>query len=79
MCEHELFAWNMLVRVLIALAAIMNMMRVVRQGATLRIPKWDEMSILLIIASIMELIRFAISGNLINFTVCLQMCINVFH
>lgn len=72
----------MLVRVLIALAAIMDMMRVVRQGATLRIPKWDEMRILLIlliIASIMELVRFAISGNLINFTVCLQMCINVFH
>lgn len=39
----------MLVRVLIALAAIMDMMRVVRQGATLRIPKWDEMRILLII------------------------------
>lgn len=70
---------NMLVRVLIALAAIMNMMRVVRQGATLRIPKWDEMRILLIIASIMELVRFAISGNLINFTVCLQIRINVFH
>lgn len=70
----------MLVRVLIALAAIMDMMRVVRQGATLRIPKWDEMRILLIIASIMELVRFAISGNLINnFTICLQMCINVFH
>lgn len=69
----------MLARVLIALTAIMNIMRVVRQGATFRIPKWDEMSILLIIASIMELIRFAISGNLINFTVCLQMCINVFH
>ena len=48
----------MLVRVLIALAAIMDMMRVVRQGATLRIPKWDEMRILLIIASIMELVRF---------------------
>lgn len=70
---------NILVRALIALTAIMNIMRVVRQGATFRIPKWDEMSILLIIASIMELIRFAISGNLINFTVCLQMCINVFH
>lgn len=69
----------MLVRVLIALAAIMDMMRVVRQGATLRIPKLDEMRILLIIASIMELVRFAISGNLINFTICLQMCINVFH
>ena len=65
--------------VLIALTAIMNIMRVVRQGATFCIPKWDEMSILLIIASIMELIRFAISGNLINSTVCLQMCINVFH
>lgn len=69
----------MIARVLIALTAIMNIMRVVRQGATLRIPKWDEMSILLIIASIMELIRFTINGNLINFTVCLQMCINVFH
>lgn len=43
----------MLARVLIALTAIMNIMRVVRQGATFRIPKWDEMSILLIIASIM--------------------------
>lgn len=65
--------------VLIALTVIMNMMRVVRHGATFCIPKWDEMGILLIIASIMELIRFAISGNLINSTVCLQMCINVFH
>lgn len=70
---------NMLAIVLIAPTAIMNMMRVVRQGATFCIPKWDEMSILLIISSIMELIRFAISSNLINFTVCLQMCINVFH
>lgn len=57
----------MIARVLIALTAIMNIMRVVRQGVTLRIPKWDEMSILLIIASIMELIRFTINGNLINF------------
>lgn len=70
---------NMFAFVLIALATIMNIMRVVRHGATFCITKWGEMSILLIIASIMELIRFAISGNLINFTVCLQMCINVFH
>lgn len=69
----------MLAIILITLTAIMNIMRIVRQGATLRIPKWDEMSILLIIASIMELIRFAISGNLINFTVCLQMRINMSH
>lgn len=70
---------NMFAIVFIALTAIMNIMRVVRQGATFCIPKWDEMSILIIISSIMELIRFAISSNLINSTVCLQICINVFH
>lgn len=40
--SHDMGLLNMLVRVLIALTAIMNIMRVVRQGATLRIPKWDD-------------------------------------
>lgn len=62
--SHDMGLLNMRAIVLIALTVIMNIMRIVRQGATFRIPKWDEMSILLIIASIMELIRFAISGNL---------------
>lgn len=44
--SHDMVLLNMLALVLIALTAIMNIMRVV-QGATLCIP-WDEMSILLI-------------------------------
>lgn len=62
--SHDMGLLNMRAIVLIALTVIMNIMRIVRQGATFRIPKWDEMSILLIIASIMELIRFTINGNL---------------
>lgn len=62
--SHDMGLLNMFAFVLIALTAIMNIMRVVRHGATFCITKWGEMSILLIIASIMELIRFAINGNL---------------